>query len=192
MTTEDTPPLFQRRREFIEELERLSAQARSANKHVASPARRTLAQLRRTVTGQRHEHGALKVVFDHQPPRAEERIWLTVAGLFSLNPQADGRRLSLGAALQRLDQQHPSDTAEKRLRQLLAADAHSLPQHLRSTLRLLASHDIPVDFHALLGDAIVLLGPDRDEDKAREVHWNWASDFHRNAKKITTSQENKA
>ncbi|WP_406691499.1 type I-E CRISPR-associated protein Cse2/CasB [Saccharopolyspora sp. ID03-671] len=179
MTISDLAPVAQRRREFIDHLQLLAWNLTSGRPHLVSEARRTLAQLRRSITEHRHEHDALALVFEHQPPRAEEQAWLTIAGLFALAPQTGGSRLPLGAALQQLDRQRASGTAQKRLRQLLAADAHSLPQHLRSALRLLANDGITVNFHALLDDLVILLHPVHDENKTRDVQWRWARDFHR-------------
>ncbi|MEU3273287.1 type I-E CRISPR-associated protein Cse2/CasB [Saccharomonospora sp. NPDC006951] len=178
-STAQLPPPH-RRGEFIAHLEKLARQLNSDNQHVVSAARRTLAQLRRSVTGQRHEHDALAVVFEHQPPRDEENSWLLVAGLFALNArERKSPRLPLGRALRELDSRRDGITAQTRLRQLLAADEQTLPQHLRSTLRLLADHGITVDFHSLLDNVIVLLNPEEDEENRRDVKWKWATDFHR-------------
>ncbi|GGI97883.1 type I-E CRISPR-associated protein Cse2/CasB [Saccharopolyspora subtropica] len=195
MTTTEKPPVHQRRRAFIDKLDRLARDLASGDKHLVGQARRSFAQLRRSVSGQRYEHEAMSLIFEFDPPREEEQIWLTIAGLFALNPQTSSAPLRLGAALRRLDQRRPGTTAQKRLRQLLAADANSLPQHLRSTLQLLASHDIVVDFRSLLDDAVTLLRPHRDEEQERNTRWRWARDFHRQENTNTTnnndlSQEN--
>ncbi|PRX43583.1 CRISPR type I-E-associated protein CasB/Cse2 [Prauserella shujinwangii] len=189
----ELPPVHQRRQEFVKHLERLAHDLSSGTDHRIRAARRTLAQLRRSATGQLDEHEALALVFEHHAPRQEERIWLTVAGLFALNPRIDGHRLRLGAALGELERRQPRGTAQKRLRQLLAADTGALPQHLRTTLQLLANHDIRVDFYTLLDDAVTLLDPHHDEQRGRDIRWRWARDFHqrRNRKADNNaSQEN--
>ncbi|GAB2679628.1 type I-E CRISPR-associated protein Cse2/CasB [Saccharopolyspora gloriosae] len=178
MTTSEKPPVRERREQFIAQLEKLARTLAHDQSNAASQARRTLAQLRRSVSGQRHEHEALALIFEHDPPRAEEKIWLLVAGLFAFNPQPSRNRTPLGASLRQLDRKRSGSTAQKRLRQLLAADVNSLPHHLRSTLQLLAADDIPVNYRALLDDAVVLLRPDVDEERARDVRWRWARDFH--------------
>lgn len=179
MTSTEKPPVFQRRQAFIGTLESHARNLASGDKYQVQQARSTFALLRRSISGQRIEHEAMALVFEFEPPRDEERTWLTIAGLFALNPQTGAERLRLGAALRRLNRKRSQSTAQKRLRQLLAADENALPHQLRSVLQLLAGDDIPVDFRSLLDDAVTLLHPHRSEESARDVRWRWARDFHR-------------
>lgn len=183
MTTVQTPRVHERRRVFVEQLDQLARDLISDDAWRVQQARRVFAELRRSLGDRGYAPEATGLLFDFDPPREEERIWLAVAGMFALHPQISGERSRLGAALARLERQRPGGTAHKRLRQLLAADANALPQHLRSTIRLLAAHEIPVDFRALLEDLVVLLNPRHTEDDGRDVRWQWARDFHRHARK---------
>lgn len=190
MTSTEKQPVVQRRGAFVGQLEQLARDLASEKEHRAQPARRKFAQLRRSLTGQRYEHEPMALLFEFDPPREEEEVWLTIAGLFALNPRPGEERLRLGAALGRLNVMRPGTTGQKRLRQLLAADANSLPQHLRSTLQLLASHNIAVDFRSLLNDAVTLLLPHREsEEKRRKVRWQWARDFHRRNTSSTNNSD---
>lgn len=181
--TKTQPSLEQRRRAFVASLYRLGKDLDPPTSPArVARARRTLAQLRRLVTSPRYEPEAFAVVFDHNPPKTEEHVWMTVAGLFALNPRLPNgteARQSLSAALGTLNRRQESDSGQKRLRQLLASTPDALPVHLRTTLQLLAGHSIPVDFDILMGDLVVLLNPAGDAGSAAKIRWQWARAFHR-------------
>ncbi|MEU8035581.1 type I-E CRISPR-associated protein Cse2/CasB [Streptosporangium sp. NPDC049078] len=173
----------ERRRRFVGHLYGLHAKLESANAHQVSEARRTLAQLRRSLTGPRHEADAYAVVFPFDPPQAEQQAWILVAGLFALNPRprsrtAPGSR-SLGTSMRALVAERSS--AERRFVQLLAVDRASLPHYLRQTVRLLGAEDIALDYYRLLDDVVTLMHERADPDRVHRVRLNWARDFHRPA-----------
>lgn len=177
--TQRTPT--ERHTAFINGLLRHGANLSSPDRNTAAQARKVLAQLRRFATTGRYEPAAFEVVFDHEPPPREETVWLTVAGLFALNPhppETGTARKPLGKALGMLKDTRYSDGAHRRLQQLTAGDIAALPQHLRTTLRLLSSHSIAVDFHTLLADLLTLLGPDSDTTQIKQIQWRWAREFH--------------
>ncbi|GAA3868754.1 type I-E CRISPR-associated protein Cse2/CasB [Saccharothrix violaceirubra] len=176
------PSLKDRRRAFTSYLYGLYHGLTSRDPVRAAESRRVLARLRRMFSGPRQEADAYEFVFAQDPPRAEEEVWLLVAGLFALHPQPRrhaSRRDSLGGSMADLLAQR-GFAATRRFADLVARDRDGLPHHLRQTIRLLASHDIRVDYDRLLDDLVVLLAADREED-ARRVRLRWAREFHRPA-----------
>ncbi|MEU9884344.1 type I-E CRISPR-associated protein Cse2/CasB [Sphaerisporangium sp. NPDC051011] len=172
-----------RRRRFVGHLYGLHAKLESGNAHQVAEARRTLAQLRRSLTGPRHEAEAYAAVFPFDPPQAEQQAWILVAGLYATHPRprprtapGDGSR-SLGTSLRALVAKRPS--AERRFVQLLAVDRTSLPYYLRQTVRLLSTADIPLDYDRLLNDVVTLMREPADPERVHRVRLNWARDFHR-------------
>lgn len=172
-----------RRRRFVGHLYGLHAKLESGNAHQVSEARRTLAQLRRSLTGPRHEADAYAVVFPFDPPQAEQQAWILVAGLFALNPRPRSRTApgngsrSLGTSMRALAAERSS--AERRFVQLLAVDRASLPHYLRQTVRLLGAENIALDYSRLLDDVVTLMHERADPERVHRVRLNWARDFHR-------------
>lgn len=193
MTSPATEPgtsVAERRAAFVGHLHDLHRGLSAPDPRRVSDARRTLARLRRSATGHRQQAEAYDVVFAFDPPAAEQGAWLLVAGLFALNPQprpGPGGPRSLGASMRLLVELRDS-AAERRFVQLLSVDRAALPHYLRQTLRLLATHQVPVDYRRLLGDLVVLLDAGRDEEEAHRVRLDWARDFHRRAPRATTDR----
>ncbi|MBB5801238.1 CRISPR system Cascade subunit CasB [Saccharothrix ecbatanensis] len=173
--------LRQRRRAFTGYLYGLYHGLSSDNGTKAAESRRVLARLRRTFSGPRQEAEAYEYVFTHDPPRSEEEAWLLVAGLFALHPQPrrdPSRRGSMGGSMGELEARRGL-AAARRFTDLVARDRDGLPHHLRQTIRLLASHDITVNYDQLLDDLAILLGDDYREQDVRSVRLRWAREFHR-------------
>ncbi|GAA3463386.1 type I-E CRISPR-associated protein Cse2/CasB [Saccharothrix longispora] len=173
--------LRQRRRAFTGYLYGLHQGLSSDNGAKAAESRRVLARLRRTFSGPRQEAEAYEYVFKHDPPHSEEEAWLLLAGLFALHPQPrrdPSRRGSLGGSMGELEARR-GFAATRRFTDLVARDRDGLPHHLRQTIRLLASHDITVNYDQLLDDLVILLGDDHREQHAHSVRLRWAREFHR-------------
>lgn len=170
------------RRVYVKHLCGLEKALRSENRSAAAEARRSLAHLRHGLV-EGKQHRAFMVAFRRgQPPDLEEaKIWLLLGGLFALHPLSwtnpPGPR-SLGSSLGRLQKKLNSPRVERRLSALLAMDRDSLPYHLRQTIRLLSSHDVPVHYEQLLDDLIVLLGRNHRGDLASDVRLRWAREYH--------------
>ncbi|MEU5693589.1 type I-E CRISPR-associated protein Cse2/CasB [Actinosynnema sp. NPDC020468] len=172
-------PVHGRRKAFVDSLHQFESDARSKNRKRAAEARQALARMRRIFSGPRQQAEALEYVFKHDPPQSEQDVWLLVAGLFALNPRqprAGTHRRSMGASMGEL-KARTGAAADRRFVQLLARDRDGLAHHLRQTVRLLASHDIRVDHHRLLGDLVVLLG-ESSSDESHRVRLKWARDYH--------------
>lgn len=173
----------QRRGRFISHLYGLHGKLESGRAHQVSEARRTLAQLRRSLSGPRAEAEAYATVFPFDPPQAEQQAWILVAGLFALHPQPrpgadfDRQSRSLGRSMRSLANERPS--AERRFDQLIAVDQPSLPHYLRQAIRLLATENIALDYYRLLEDLVTLLDQRADPERIHRVRLNWARDFHR-------------
>lgn len=181
-----TTTLQDRRRAFVDSLYHLQSGLSSSNTHQASASRQALARLRRTFTGSRQQVEAYEYVFAHDPPEREQDVWLLVAGLFALHPQARPRtrfRRSVGASMGELNATRP--TAERHFTQLLAREPDALPHHLRQAVRLLATHAVPVDYTQLLDDLVILLGAP-SSDMAHRTRLRWAREFHRPRRPATT------
>lgn len=170
-----------RRSEFLKALYALHWGLESTTPHLQAQARRTLARLRRSLTGPRHEVEAYEFVLAHEPPRAEQNAWLLVAGVYALHPQPRRRGSgpkTIGASLRALAQKR-GDSVTRRFTQLVAVDRDSLPHYLRQAVQLLRSEDVALDYTQLLSDLIVLLGERYLSDRAHRVRLEWARDFHR-------------
>lgn len=107
-----------------------------------------------------------------------QALYLT-AGLFALHPMHRSGR-PLAAAIGQAMRQRQSDSIEKRFIALLAADAESLPNHLRQVIALLAADGAAVDYAELLDDLSRLLRRWNEEQHDR-VHQRWARAFYRAA-----------
>ena len=175
-----------RRRRFVRALYGLHW-ALGQDPPAAAQARQKLARLRRSFAGPRQEAEAYSIVFPFDPPVAEQKAWLLVAGLFALHPQsptAPGR--SVGGAM-RLLATDRGDAARRRLEQLLSVDGRHLPHYLRQAMTLLRSAEITLDFHRLLADLIVLLPSEFTADEAHAVRLRWARDFYRPDRRTTVA-----
>ncbi|MER6543152.1 type I-E CRISPR-associated protein Cse2/CasB [Streptomyces sp. NPDC001250] len=179
-----TDGLQQRRGDFVTHLYRLHHTMSSDNRHAAAEARRTMARLRRYFAGPRQEADAYTTVFDFDPPETEQHIWLLVAGLYALHPQArhgEGNRPSIGTAMGQLAQDR-GDSVQRRFTQLVSVETASLPHYLRQSVQLLATADIPVDYYRLLNELVDLLTDDpygRNADRRQRIRLTWARDYHR-------------
>ena len=175
-----TNTVTERRREFTNYLYGLHYGLSSPNPQRVAESRQVLARLRRVFSGDRHEVEAYQYIFPHDPPVAEQDVWLLVAGLFAHHPQPcrGGRRYrSLGASMGELEAVR-GPAATRRFTQLLAKDRDALPHHLRQNIRLMATTAISIDYEQLLKDLVVLLGDDYRSDEAHRVRLRWAREYH--------------
>jgi CRISPR system Cascade subunit CasB len=181
VSIEAFPPdaLAQRRHVFVTYLYGLCAGLDSTNPRRAAESRQVLARLRRSFAGPRQEAEAYDVVFAHDPPQAEQEVWLLVAGLFALHPlrRPSGPQRSLGAAMSVLAQRR-GESANRRFVQLVSVDRHSLPHYLRQAVQLLRTESVPLDYEKLLTDLVRFLSDNSRDDDAYRVRLNWARDFH--------------
>ncbi|MGW2710441.1 type I-E CRISPR-associated protein Cse2/CasB [Streptomyces sp. NPDC001356] len=185
----------QRRADFVTHLYRLNSSISSDNRHAAAEARRTLARLRRCFAGPRQEADAYQTVFDFDPPEAEQHIWLLVAGLFALHPQAPPRdahgRASIGTAMGLLAQDR-GDSVQRRFTQLVSVETSSLPHYLRQCVQLLATASLPLDYYRLLDELVGLLIDDpygRNADRRQRIRLTWARDYHRASRPYPANTE---
>ncbi|MEV4096030.1 type I-E CRISPR-associated protein Cse2/CasB [Streptosporangium saharense] len=171
-----------RRRVYVKHLRGLEKALRSENRSAAAEARRSLARLRYGLVEGKQPQASV-VAFRRGQPQdpTEEKVWLLLGGLFALHPlnwaNPPGPR-SLGSSLGRLQKKLGSPRVERRLSALLAMDRDSLPHHLRQTIQLLSSHDVPVHYEQLLDDLVVLLGRNHRGDLASDVRLRWAREYH--------------
>ena len=165
----------QRRDAFVGSLYALHYAVTSGNPSRSGEARRTLARLRRSFVGGRQEAEAYDVVFPHQPPESEQKLWLLVAGLFALHPQGNNaRHRSLGAAMRDMVAARPS--AARRFTQLLSVEPAALPHYLRQAIQLLRAGEIAIDYRLLLTH---LVDMQVSAEAAHKVRLRWAQDYHR-------------
>ncbi|MFF0146544.1 CRISPR system Cascade subunit CasB [Amycolatopsis sulphurea] len=181
-----TVPLDERRAAFVKSLYGLQAGLDSRNTALRAACRRTLAGLRRGLTGQ-PGIGAQDIVFRHDPPEGELDAWLLVAGLFATHPNGVGGRRSLGASMFALREKR-KDSATRRFEQLLLRDRGGLPHHLRQVIRLLASDGIAVNYAGLLDDLVILLGDGYRGESAHRVRLRWARDFHTGGRAVSAER----
>ncbi|MFJ1913228.1 type I-E CRISPR-associated protein Cse2/CasB [Streptomyces sp. NPDC088147] len=179
------PALRQRRGAFVTHLYRLQRDLSSPHRPVASDARRQLAVLRRAGSGPRYEAQGYEILFAFDPPREEERMWLTTATLFAQHPRPQfaepWRRESIGTAMGLLAQQRQGSIA-RRFTQLVSVESAALPYYLRQALQLVGDGSVGVDFYRLLDELVVLLGSDRTsagEDHRAQIRLDWARDYSR-------------
>lgn len=167
---------------FIDYLQRLAGTNRGA-----------LAELRRSLT---FAPGAAPRVFpyvepfiaaEEHPDSARRLARYLVAGLFALHPEH--QLISLGKAMGMLYRKlEQSPSVENRFIALLESDGETLAEPLRHCITLLKSHDLALDYRALLADLIIWLNPARQDDLDR-VRRRWASDFYRSS--ITAIESDK-
>lgn len=151
--------------------------------------RGALAQLRRAHT-EGTDETMLQVVGHAMPERLYPRdldAYLLTAGLFGvyvagaaalpdLGRMREHRRSLGGSARIALDN-GASDSFKTRFAALLARPWEDLPDELRRVLRLLRSHDAPVDFPRLLRHLLLWNHPERP------VQRRWAADLWQGARK---------
>ncbi|MGW0334735.1 type I-E CRISPR-associated protein Cse2/CasB [Streptomyces sp. NPDC003011] len=164
----------------------------SDNKHAAAQARQAMALLRRCFTGARQEADAYDLVFDFDPPEAEQHIWLLTAGLFALHPQTrpqeHDRKSSLGAAMGRLAKER-GDSVKRRFTQLVSVEEQAMPHYLRQALQLLRTGGVPLDFYRLLDELTELLADDPrglNADRRQRIRLTWARDYHRTSRAVSS------
>lgn len=184
--TRDAKEPSGKRRVFIDHLHQLYRSLDSGNRHVAAPARRELAVLRRGLVDA-HEMDAYQRVLDFEPPEREQRVWLLVGALFALHPQrrsVDGAwKPSVGSAMGRLARDRDG-AVKRRFRQLASVEGAALEHHVRQGVQLLRGSSAPLDYETLLDDLVTLLADDphgHHQDDRRRVRLRWARDFHRAA-----------
>jgi CRISPR system Cascade subunit CasB len=132
--------------------------------------RGALAALRR---GAGSPPGTVASMYPHILPWVPRQRWAedaayVIGSLFALHPQPGGTG-NLGKALSMIPRQ--TESLEKRFVALLNSHRDDLPHHLRQSVSLLKSSEIPVDWHQLLRDIL------RWEHKSRFVQQQWARDF---------------
>src|SRR5688500_11034583 len=117
--------------------------------------RAALAALRRGLgnpPGETMEMYPYVAPFTQGMTRKQEDAYYLIAALFGLYPgeswtSSESRlRTNLGASLQWFANESSSESVERRFVSLLNAHADDLSEHLRQTISLLKSKDIPVDW----------------------------------------------
>lgn len=142
--------------------------------------RAALAALRRGLSrppGETMEMHPYVAPFTQKLTRKQEDAYYLIAALFGLYPgenwtSREGRlRTNLGASLRWFANESSSESVERRFVALLNTHADDLSEHLRQTISLLKSKDIPVDWRQLLRDVI------NWDDDDRFVQRNWSKAF---------------
>jgi CRISPR system Cascade subunit CasB len=140
--------------------------------------RAALAALRRSLgqpigySGEAHRY-----ILWINPSQWEERHYYLIAGLYALHPniwrqtEANTRATNYGASMARLNREVGSSSIERRFVALLDAHEEDLAEHLRQTVSLLKSRDIPVDWVRLLRDL------KNWKLESRSVQRQWARSF---------------
>ena len=169
---------------FVDGLSRLAASANSTDRHGSTTARANLARLRRGFVGDRYVSDALAVVYAYDPPTGEEELWLLVGALFAIHPRHRRGAGNLGASYGQLLRAHGgrAGAAERRFTQLIAVEGDALRHYLRQAVQLLASFEVPLDYHRLLMDLRVLLSDGssiKDAEIRQRIRLAWLKDFHR-------------
>src|SRR5690606_2302932 len=112
-------------RRLTRQLYRYGKDLDSGEPHRVARARRTLARLRRSITDRRYEFDVMDLVAPLEIRDERRRqACIVLVGLYALNPRtpvSGGPRLGLGAALAE------AEAPEARVRQLISADRHALP-----------------------------------------------------------------
>jgi CRISPR system Cascade subunit CasB len=177
-----TTPVINRRYDFITDLYRLGSDLTSPVPHRASDARRTLAHLRRGLTGERQRVAAYEYIFRHNPPDRESEAWMLIAGLFAVHPKPTkiSANTSFGAPMGILARSR-KDSVTRRFTQLLGQNPGALPHYLRQCVQLCAREEQPVDYQQLLEDVLTLTGPEHRSTRAQDVRLRWIRDFYRHA-----------
>jgi CRISPR system Cascade subunit CasB len=121
--------------------------------------RAALAALRRSL-GQPigHNGETHRYILWINPSTWDEPYYYLIAGLYALHPtswhrtEANNRLTNFGASMARLNREVVSSSIERRFVALLDAHEDDLAEHLRQTVSLLKSRDVPVDWVRLLKD----------------------------------------
>jgi CRISPR system Cascade subunit CasB len=126
--------------------------------------------------------------------RKQEDAYYLIAALFGLYPgeswtSSESRlRTNLGASLRWFTNESSSESIERRFVALLNAHTDDLSEHLRQTISLLKSKDIPVDWRQLLRDVINW----EDDDRFVQRNWSkafWGADVQESLNDTTTTTE---
>jgi CRISPR system Cascade subunit CasB len=142
--------------------------------------RAALAALRRGLgrpPGETIEMHPYVAPFTQRLSRKQEDAYYLIAALFGLYPgeswtSSKGRLYTnLGASFRWFANDSNSESVERRFVALLNAHTEDLSEHLRQTISLLKSQDIPVDWRQLLHDVI------NWDDDDRFVQRNWSKAF---------------
>ncbi|GAA4607770.1 hypothetical protein GCM10023195_29850 [Actinoallomurus liliacearum] len=177
-----TSPLTDRRAEFVNYLHRLHYGLESDEAWRLAEARRDLARLRRYFSGPRQEAEAFAVVFAHDPPPREERVWVLLGALFAAHrypyrmPPSGSWRPTLGASMRQL-KNNRGDSVDRRFIQLVSVDEAALPYYLYQAVQLLRADRIPIDYRRLFDDLLRLFGG--DDDMAQSARLAWSRDYNR-------------
>jgi CRISPR system Cascade subunit CasB len=181
-----TSPLAERRTAFVTYLHRLHRGLESDEPWRLAEARRDLARFRRYFSGPRQEAEAFAIVFAHDPPPREERVWVLLGALFAAHrhpyrrPASGSRRPTLGSSMQQLKNKR-GDSIDRRFVQLVSVDGAALPYYLHQAVQLLRADRIQVDYWRLFDDLLKLLSEDADDDTAQSVRLAWSRDYSRPA-----------
>lgn len=105
-----------------------------------------------------------------------------VAALFASHPEHDAEAGSLGASLWRATKRdenpngrHGEQGVSARFAAALDTDPEDLPRHLQALVALCKSALVPIDWHQLYRDLVVLLGD--EEERKTLVRTKWAREF---------------
>jgi CRISPR system Cascade subunit CasB len=146
--------------EFLKSLEE-NRGALAALRRGLSPEGAAWAGMHRYVAGWLHEKDG---------PWDEQCFYL-VAALFGKYPCTKSTGDNFGGSYRQLTLQKEGDSLERRFVALLASDAESVGVHLRHSVSLLATGDIPVDWAQLLRDLRWWGQPER------RVQRRWAREY---------------
>lgn len=177
-----TTPLTDRRAAFVTYLHRLHHGLESDEAWRLAEARQDLARLRGYFSGPRQEAEAFAVVFAHDPPPHEERVWVLLAALFAAHrypqnpPIAGSRKPSLGSSMRKMKDKR-GGSIDRRFIQLVSVDEATLPYYLYQAVQLLRADRITINYRRLFDDLLRLFGG--DDDMAQSVRLAWSRDYNR-------------
>lgn len=196
--TDPAGPHPRNRTRFVSSLYQLQQHIDDGS-YLAHTARRDLARLRRSIGGPTQQIQAYEIIFRHDPPTAEQEVWLLVAGLFGVHPQtrpAPDNHDSLGRSLRRLalarglnqrpqrDAADESSPIDRRFTHLLSIGPDALPHYLRQCLQLLRTENIAVNYYRLADDLVTLFSA--DEQRRHRTRLRWARDYYATPHNSTT------
>lgn len=155
---------------FVEYLIKI---AQTGNKEILAKLRHGLGKRNGTPEMYRH-------VYMFNPQKSHEESYFLTGALFGYHPLHTNENISLGHAAGKLRVDSNSDGIELRFERLMKADREDLPILLRGIFSLMASKQIPINYHRLLSDLIFF-----NEATKKQ----WARDFWNVYKQINTKGE---